>query len=215
MSEVILRANQITKVDSVVTDPMTVNFEKATIGSEYKLIFTTDATSKISINFLANIKWEKSSELVLENDKIYEFDFVLYHGVVLGSFVSYDNRYVITGNYSGCHPNNKDVLLSTKSSYYSAIIADPGHTLEGASVSIIMNDKEISDVVYTDGIIFIKSVTGDVTITISAGEDTSGTGSGTSDPSNVTTDPDSNVNNPQDIDEIFDSAYEDIFGGEE
>lgn len=168
MSEVTLRSNQITKVDSILNDTLIVNFEKATVGSEYKLIFTTDSTSSVSINFLANIKWMDNSDLVLSNDRIYEFDFILYHGIVLGSYVSYDNRYAVNSKYEGCTASNTDKLINTDSKYISVITAEEGYTLEGATVSIIMNGKEISDVVYSDGIITIDKVTSDLSITISS-----------------------------------------------
>ena len=52
--------------------------------------------------------------------------------------------------------------------YTATITANDGYTLEGATVTVLMGEEDITETAYADGAINIEAMTGDVTITVTA-----------------------------------------------
>ena len=74
----------------------------------------------------------------------------------------------ITNVLSNCTTDNNIASVTPNSSYSATITADTNYTLEGATVSVIMGGIDITSTAYSNGVITIASVTGDVRISISA-----------------------------------------------
>lgn len=78
--------------------------------------------------------------------------------------------YSITNTLSGCSTNNVATSAEEGSSYFAVIAPNSGYTLTGASVSITMGGTDIASSAYSNGVISIASVTGNVVIAITAVE---------------------------------------------
>ena len=74
----------------------------------------------------------------------------------------------ITNTLVGCSTNNNASTVTRGSSYSATITANNNYTLSGATVSITMNNVDITSSAYSNGSISIASVTGDVSISIVA-----------------------------------------------
>ncbi|MGN1027790.1 MAG: Ig-like domain-containing protein [Faecousia sp.] len=84
--------------------------------------------------------------------------------------------YTITKNLKNCTSDNSAESVVEGGGYSATLTADDGYTLDGASVSIVINGEDITDTAYANGVITIQSVTGDVIITVTAVEAGSGDG---------------------------------------
>ena len=90
---------------------------------------------------------------------------------ITGGAVTYNILQVpifITNNLVHCTSSNSATQGLVNQRYMATITAEQGYTLEGASVSIIMNGINVTNEVYSNGIINISKISGDVSISISA-----------------------------------------------
>lgn len=76
-------------------------------------------------------------------------------------------KYNVTNNISNCTTNNTKHKVISGEGYGAKITAQSGYTLEGATVSITMGGIDVSNY-YSDGVIAIPNVTGDLVINIQA-----------------------------------------------
>lgn len=76
--------------------------------------------------------------------------------------------YTITNNLTNCATDNSTVSVVEGGSYSATLTADEGYTLDGASVSVVVNGEDVTDTAYSDGVITIANVTGNVVITATA-----------------------------------------------
>lgn len=76
----------------------------------------------------------------------------------------------VTCNLTNCASNNSMVSIVEGGSYAATLTASDGYTLDGASVSVVVNGEDITDTAYSNGVITIQSVTGNVVITATAVE---------------------------------------------
>lgn len=73
--------------------------------------------------------------------------------------------YTITNNLTNCTSDNAAVSVVDGSAYTANLTASDGYTMDGASVSIVVNGVDVTDTAYSGGVVTIQSVTGDVVIT--------------------------------------------------
>lgn len=78
--------------------------------------------------------------------------------------------YTITNNLTNCTSDNSAASVVEGGSYTATIIADDGYTLDGASVSVVVNGEDETDTAYSNGVITVHSVTSNVVITVAAVE---------------------------------------------
>lgn len=76
--------------------------------------------------------------------------------------------YRISVTKNNCTVDNLPVVVKSGTSYTATVTAKDGYTLDGATITIMMGDADITESAYADGVISIESVTGDVIITITA-----------------------------------------------
>lgn len=76
--------------------------------------------------------------------------------------------YTITNTLTGCETNNAETSIGMNEQYVATISASSGYKLDGATVSITMNETDITSQVYDSGEINIEAVTGNLVITVSA-----------------------------------------------
>lgn len=87
------------------------------------------------------------------------------------AFAAEVEYYSVTNNLTNCASNNSTASIVEGGSYTAILTADDGYTLDGASVSIMVNGEDVTDTAYVDGVITIQSVTGAVVITVVAVEE--------------------------------------------
>lgn len=80
--------------------------------------------------------------------------------------------YTITNNLTNVTSDNSTTTVSENVSYSATLTADSGYTLD--TVTITMGSEDITSTVYSDGVINISVVTGDIVITASASQSSSG-----------------------------------------
>lgn len=74
----------------------------------------------------------------------------------------------VTNNLTNATSSNAAVSIDKSSSYNANITANDGYTLDGATVTVMMNGVNITSTAYSNGVINISNVTGDIVITLSA-----------------------------------------------
>ena len=74
--------------------------------------------------------------------------------------------YTVTNNLTNCANSNSAVSVNEGESYSATITADSNYTLD--VVTVTMGESDITDSVYSDGVITISSVTGNIVITANA-----------------------------------------------
>ena len=79
--------------------------------------------------------------------------------------------YVVTRNLTNCKSSSTITSIEEGSAHTETITANSGYTLTGATVSITMGGKDISSS-YSNGVLNISSVTGNIVITVSAVQET-------------------------------------------
>lgn len=79
--------------------------------------------------------------------------------------------YTIANNLTNCTSNNSAESVVDGGSYTANLTADDGYTLDGASVSVVVNGEDVTDTAYSNGVITVHSVTGNVVITVAAVEE--------------------------------------------
>lgn len=78
--------------------------------------------------------------------------------------------YTITNNLTNCVSNNSSASINKGSTYTATITANDGYTLDGASVSVVVNGEDITDMAYKSGVITVNNVIGNLVITVVAVE---------------------------------------------
>lgn len=76
--------------------------------------------------------------------------------------------YTITNTLTGCTSSNAAAVIADGDPYTATITASFGYSLTGATVSITMGGSDITASAYNAGTISIASVTGDLSITVTA-----------------------------------------------
>ena len=76
--------------------------------------------------------------------------------------------YTVSNTLSGCSTSNKATTATEKTAYSATITANDGYTLDDATVSVKMGGVDITGTAYSNGVISIGSVTGNVSITVVA-----------------------------------------------
>lgn len=76
--------------------------------------------------------------------------------------------YAVTNNLTGCSNSNSANSVTEGSSYSGTITASAGYMMTGATVSITMGGVDITSTAYSNGTIFIASVTGVLVISVTA-----------------------------------------------
>lgn len=76
--------------------------------------------------------------------------------------------YTVSNALTGCTTSNKATTVTEKTAYNATITAADGYTLDGATVSVKMGGVDITNTAYSNGVISIGSVTGNVSIIVAA-----------------------------------------------
>ena len=81
-----------------------------------------------------------------------------------------DNTYyTVTDTYSHCSSDNDAEKVLAKKSYKATITAASGYTMTGATITTLtMGGTDISSTAYSNGVIYIPRVTGNIVISIAA-----------------------------------------------
>lgn len=74
----------------------------------------------------------------------------------------------ITNTLNGCTNSNSATYATEGDSYSATITASSGYSLTGATVSVTMGNVDITSTAYNNGVISIASLTGNLSITITA-----------------------------------------------
>lgn len=76
--------------------------------------------------------------------------------------------YTVSNSLTGCTTSNSATTATENTAYNATITAIDGHTLDGATVVVKMGGVDITSTAYSNGAISIGSVTGNVSISITA-----------------------------------------------
>lgn len=76
--------------------------------------------------------------------------------------------YTVSNSLSYAKTNNGSTIAVGGGSYSAIITAETGYTLNGATVSVKMGGVDITSTAYSNGVINIAEVTGDIVITVAA-----------------------------------------------
>ena len=79
--------------------------------------------------------------------------------------------YTITRNLTNCTSSSEVTSISEGLAHTETITANNGYTLTGATVSVTMGDSDITSS-YSNGVLNISSVTGNIVLTVSAVQET-------------------------------------------
>lgn len=84
--------------------------------------------------------------------------------------------YTVTNSLTNCASNNNTASIVEGGAYTATLTADEGYTLDGASISVVVNGEDVTDTAYSDGVITIHNVLGNVVITATAVEESTDSG---------------------------------------
>lgn len=76
--------------------------------------------------------------------------------------------YTVSNSLTGCTSSNSATSVEENTAYNATITAIDGHTLDGATVVVKMGGVDITSTAYSNGAISIGSVTGNVSISVTA-----------------------------------------------
>lgn len=88
--------------------------------------------------------------------------------VIITAAAAEKTRHTITKALTGYTINNSASTVYEGQSYSAKLSLLSGYTAEGASVRVTMGGVNITDSAYSDGVIYISAVTGNITITATA-----------------------------------------------
>ena len=86
----------------------------------------------------------------------------------VGEVVVPPQEFTVSNTLTGCSTSNAAAKVTEGDSYYATITANSGYVLEGATVTVKMGGTAVTDLYYSDGVINIPSVSGNIEIIISA-----------------------------------------------
>lgn len=80
----------------------------------------------------------------------------------------YPGSYSVTNTLTNCTSSNASASVEIGGYYSATITASAGYTLTGATVGVMMGGVDVTSTAYTNGVIYIASVTGNLVISVSA-----------------------------------------------
>ena len=86
----------------------------------------------------------------------------------VGEVVVPPQEYTVTNTLTGCTSSNAATTVTEGDTYYATITASSGYVLDGATVMVKMGGTEVTDLYYSEGVINIPDVSGNIEITITA-----------------------------------------------
>lgn len=86
----------------------------------------------------------------------------------VGEVVVPPQEYTITNTLTGCTSSNAETTVTEGDAYYATITASSGYVMTGATVQVKMGGTDVTDLYYSDGVISIPDVSGNIEITITA-----------------------------------------------
>lgn len=86
----------------------------------------------------------------------------------VGEVVVPPQEYTVTNTLTGCTISNAAMTVTEGDSYYATITASSGYVMTGATVQVKMGGTDVTDLYYSDGVINIPDVSGNIEITITA-----------------------------------------------
>lgn len=84
--------------------------------------------------------------------------------------VSGVTSYTITNTLTNATTNNASATIASGAEYTATLTPDSGRKFGASSVMVMMGSTDITSTAYSDGVVYISSVTDDVTITAYANE---------------------------------------------
>lgn len=134
---------------------------------------TNTLTNVVNDNSATSVKQYQSYEAnltapdgyVMDNVKVTMGGVDITATVFEGKKVDFNHK--VTLNLTHCKSDNAKNATMAGQAYVAYIEADSGYTLDGATVSVVMDGSNVSEY-FNNGTIAIPNVTGNVTITISA-----------------------------------------------
>lgn len=123
------------------------------LSDRYVIDAMSDEAKEALLDCFENVAW------VNENGQTYYN--ALYNAL-------YDTTWQVTNNLTNCTSSNADTSVTKGTSYSATITAAAGYVMDGANVSITMGGTNVTNSVYSNGVISIPAVTGALVITISA-----------------------------------------------
>lgn len=85
-----------------------------------------------------------------------------------GEVIVPPQEYTVTNTLTGCTSSNTATTVTEGDTYYATITAGNGYVLNGATVVVKMGGTEVTALYYSNGVINIPDVTGNIEITITA-----------------------------------------------
>ena len=86
----------------------------------------------------------------------------------VGEVIVPPQEYTVTNTLTGCTSSNAATTITEGDTYYATITANSGYVLDGATVVVKMGGTDVTDLYYSDGVISIPDVSGNIEITITA-----------------------------------------------
>ena len=86
----------------------------------------------------------------------------------VGEVIVPPQEYTVTNTLTGCTSSNTATTVTEGDTYYATITANSGYVLDGATVMVKMGGTEVTDLYYSEGVINIPDVSGNIEITITA-----------------------------------------------
>lgn len=142
----------------------------ACIGRENTKAYT-DYVQEVDYTKEENTGQDTSFVVVtLDLDK--KLFYIHHYGAGIDRILSYGKStgiYSITRILTNCHSTSSISSIEELSSLTETFIPDSGYTIETATVAISMGGVDITSSCYSDGMLSISEVTGDIIITCNAG----------------------------------------------
>lgn len=86
----------------------------------------------------------------------------------VGEVIVPPQEYTVTNTLAGCTSSNAATTVTEGDTYYATITASSGYVLDGATVIVKMGGTEVTALYYSEGVINIPDVSGNIEITITA-----------------------------------------------
>lgn len=86
----------------------------------------------------------------------------------VGEVIVPPQEYTVTNTLTGCTSSNAATTVTEGDTYYATITASSGYVLDGATVQVKMGGMDVTDLYYSEGVISIPDVSGNIEITITA-----------------------------------------------
>ena len=86
----------------------------------------------------------------------------------VGEVIVPPQEYTVTNTLTGCTNSNAATTITEGDTYYATITANSGYVMTGATVVVKMGGTDVTDLYYSEGVINIPDVSGNIEITITA-----------------------------------------------